>query len=365
MEKVFDVVLYIILILISLLFLRKDRLKKNQNFNFSVLYFSFIVISCSRNIGSDFNAYQNIFENIDTIPIEPIFEWIIIALKNFGFGFRTFILVTTLIPLLLIYPIFKNSKDKFLSFFIFLVFEYLFNQASIIRGFWAGCFILYAIFLYSKNKKIISFPFFLVACFSHYSSIFILILFLLKKIKMKANYFILYLIFSIFLGLVIRGYISAFINIEINDNENIPLVIKKLVYYIVYRQQFGVVYQNILHEIIMNTIHILFFIGCAFVCLTYKCNDNTFLNNTYRLLYIATIFSAFFLSIGAIDLGIRILLLCSIGINLLYSSYIHTLNGYKKINVFYCSLIYLVIFNLSLISYFTAIFDIKSPLYIG
>ncbi|HHQ4724714.1 TPA: EpsG family protein [Aeromonas veronii] len=357
MEKIVDVITYLFLCVFVL-----SLINSKNKYSFYISCFLFLIASSFRAIGSDMDAYLNIFENIDVVYVEPIFYFIISKLKGSGLGFRFFIIISTAIPLAIHFYIIKDLKNRMLCLFVFIVYSYLWNQASIIRGFFASTFIMLSFFFLSKKNVFLSGFSMVTACLSHFSSLVVFISIFLKSFSSKKVFiayvpvfFLFGLFFSNFFELVYEAYL---VNMDI-------YVINKLFYYAYLRESLKGVYHNIGHEIIITGINLLSYVISLII--TYLFFDSAtnagFYKKIHKFQSVGLLLATFFIGAGAFDIGLRILFLASPAIYILWANILS--ESTNKLNSFLLSLCFLVIFNLFLMGYFTAVYDKASPFYLG
>ena len=211
----------ILFISLILNFCIKDKYRKIL---FYGLFIFITVIGVFRNnIGADYYAYQEYFrvvtwKNIGFI--EPSFIFFTYILKYLGLSTQAlFAVYAILINLFIFLGLRYYCKDNYYiinNFFLFwcLYFIGWWNSLNLIRQILAvAIFFYYSRYLSENNFKKYSLGIICATC-AHYSSIFLLFLYPLRKIRINLKYFITALLILMFLSStgIIRDIIINIIN---------------------------------------------------------------------------------------------------------------------------------------------------------
>ena len=314
-----------------------------------------------KELGLDYEVYKNLYYDLDIIKkyqlfkeyVEPVPHMIMFLLRKINLSHRYFFLVIGGITLLLDSYIIKKRKINVLLSLFFLFYIYFFSAFSdAIRQNLAAAFLLCALYLFQQNRKIIGILFLVLSFFSHYSTIMIIPIFVVRKINWSnKKYFsliIIIFIMSFFMKLLLSYFTSL-------DESN--MIILKLNYYLVYGED-RYNYQNQLHFILLNTIVMLQVVGIIILNTIFLKNKNKldkFGKNILQISVVSSITSMLFLFLGANVIAVRIGLTFSYGLYLLISD--NYLNKREKNFV----LIYYTIYNFCVLFYYSGVHDPMSP----
>lgn len=135
-------------------------------------------------VGKDYIGYLNYFDGFTMLQIEPSFILITIFFRNFNHGFYYLIFTCTFITYFLFYRSFISDKVTYIGLGIFLLlFMPLFN--NIIRQAIAVSVFYYSVkFIHQKNFLKYFFLILIAASF-HYSAIFLLPLYFIRKLYLN------------------------------------------------------------------------------------------------------------------------------------------------------------------------------------
>lgn len=205
--------IYIIMLIVSLLFCYLSEKIKNKKAKicFQVLsIIPFLVISAIRyNVGTDYSSrYAGEFVKIRRGYIPPNLEIGYIGLVKLCLLFSKssillFVLTSAIISFSIFSMIFKYSKNKLLSIFIFFAGCFFFQSLNIVRQYIAVCMILifYQLLIDKKYKSMII-PIILAISMHTTSIISIISILLTKRIIVKPKIvFIMMLIIILFSGI--------------------------------------------------------------------------------------------------------------------------------------------------------------------
>jgi len=180
-------------------------------------------------IGLDHENYENMFINTNPINLnleffksmfdthlEPGFIMLISTIKNMSLGFNSFLFISTIIPLYLIYLVIvdKEKKLPFVSLLFFLLMNLLRGPVDTIRHFFAAALYLSALYSLSQDKHLKFNLKSVVSIFFHYSNVAIFLIrpFLKMKWTIKS-----YLVTIVTLGILaflskglLQNYLSEF-----------------------------------------------------------------------------------------------------------------------------------------------------------
>lgn len=232
-------IVYICMFIISILFTYLSTKAKNKIYKiiFQILAtLPFVVVSAIRyDVGTDyFFRYvpnYNVFVNNGTVDsLEPLFIILIRICIFFSKDYvALFIATSIIINVLIMFTIFKYSKNPVISVIIYFCASFYFQSMNLVRQFIAMAILLigYRIILLDNKKKYLYIIFVLIATLFHsMSAVFLLLLFTEKKeIKFKHCMIIIALI------LLLGGYIGHVVdfivtNTPLNEITNIAKYVK-------------------------------------------------------------------------------------------------------------------------------------------
>lgn len=194
------------------------------------------------NVGVDYNLYGTIYTNLqrqdlDNIMTQKMEKGFLIPMKYISdvcwhyqvmFVIIAFILVTSIV----IY-IYKNSDKPYLSFFFFLTSGLFFNSMCFMRQLIAAAIILYAM-RYIKNNQTFRFVVFVLFASSiHISSLIMIPIFFIAKIKMSKKVLGIYsaiILLAYLFSWEIIGFVTKYVYTiyDIESNYEVTHGIKKL-----------------------------------------------------------------------------------------------------------------------------------------
>ncbi len=147
-------------------------------------------------IGNDTGNYQRIFseaavyqgELFERTRMEPGYSILNIIFAGTGMGYNAFIFIMALVTNIAISSlIFKKSKYPMLSFLLFVLFRFFFDEMNIMRQFLSISIVLFG-FDYVEQRKFLKYLFVvLLATSIHYSAFFALILYFVYRDHFSKN----------------------------------------------------------------------------------------------------------------------------------------------------------------------------------
>lgn len=360
MLKILNVFFYVfyMLILFVLGTLKKTRNSKKIYRIFIVLMLTFFFL---KELGLDYEAYKNLYYDLNPSEkyrlfkeyVEPVPYTMMLLLRKLNLSHRYFFLFIGGLTLLLNSYLIKRKKNNILLNLFFLLYIYFFSAFSdAIRQNLAAAFLLVALYLYSKKRKVVGVITLLLSFFSHYSTIMIIPIFVVKKMKWNIKKYFFLVIITIIGSFFIRftiNYLASF-------NEN-NMIVMKLNYYLIYGEK-EYNYLNQLHFILLYAIVILEILGIIilnFIFIKKQSKLGKFEKNILQISIISSIISILFLFLGAKVIAFRIGLTFSYGLYLLISD--NYLNKREKNFIF----IFYTIYNLCVLFYYSGIHDPMSP----
>lgn len=211
----------LLILVISLIYLTYSI--KNKNFKIPLFLILTLILFAGLRFkyGYDYDNYSTIFNEISTIKdvvntvIEKGFALVILLFKKIGFGFQTFLLFIAFLSINCKIAVMKKmSVFPIVSFIIYFLIFYLYNDAEQIRHGVAIGFCFLAVYFLLENKRIIAWLLIFLAISMHYSAIFFIIVPFIYKIKMKKKSY-----FLILIGAILLSFINVFEIIDwINSN---------------------------------------------------------------------------------------------------------------------------------------------------
>ncbi len=202
-----------------------------------LLYFLFFFITVigvfRNNIGLDYFEYEKLFYNTDLKLIEPSFFMLSFLLKSLGLSSQALFAVYVIFINYFIYLgakyYFKDNYFRFNNFIIFwcLYFIGWWNSLTQIRQVLALSVIFYTSRYLIENNLTKYLIGIIGAFFIHYSSIALILVYPLKKLKINIKYFIPILIIIVIFSIsgIIRDCIIFFIN-------SLPFSVYKITAYV-------------------------------------------------------------------------------------------------------------------------------------
>ncbi|MCA1060855.1 EpsG family protein [Rossellomorea aquimaris] len=371
---------FIIFIIFILSFFEK---KLSYKIKKRILFWITLIISIicgTRVIGLDLEPYREIFNNQRMIPLnfvfiknmlasrlEPIFVILISLIKQVGLGFKTFLFISAIVPMYLVYlVILKKEKDFPLVTFLFFLLIFLFRgPVDTVRHFFAATVYLTALYSLSKGNKFNFYSMSLTSVLLHYSNIVVLLVKPLLNIKWSIlKYLTTIMTFGAlaFLGReLLIGYMSSF-------NFTNP-ILWKLQFYLLYRSE-TYHYLNGLHEILLFLMsYTIVFFNIIINLIGLKMREVIVKDNFYNLLLnsqiIGTIMVLVFSIFDASTLGLRLNFLFSIGSFFIIKQIIFNNLIKRKLIMFIFVVLFLCLYNFIIILYFGGIHDPKSPFFLG
>ena len=274
-------IIYILMMLYSLLFayLAMKVKKKNNKFIFIILaVFPIFFVSAFRyDVGTDYlyryaNDYLDFSSGVDIVNIEFLFKILMKICLCFSNDYVILFIVTSfLIIFFLVLSIYKNSKNIFLSFAVFLLGGFFFQSLNLVRQYIAIAIIIFSYKYMFNNKKKWILSIIIATLFHSVSLIFVCAILLYKK-EINIKEFIIAIAMVIILGNVV---LNLFFNIVATSNYN------NIQKYAAYFNKYGKInFSSLIPEIL---IYIYFYyisyktkkIECTDIC---KFEKNLFLN---------------------------------------------------------------------------------------
>ena len=217
-------IIYILMTLISLLFVYLSTKAKNKKIKILFEIFAsipFFIISAIRyKVGTDYTFryvgdFQNISKGIDVENLELGFKLIIKLCLIFSQNSQwLFVFTSAMITFFIMMTIFSESRNTIMSVLIFFIGGFFFQSLNMVRQFLAMAIIFFSYKYLFENKKIKYFLMAIfVAFFIHSSSIVMLILLLIKdKLVLKPIIIVPIIIIISFFGQSIMEIITPIID---------------------------------------------------------------------------------------------------------------------------------------------------------
>ena len=379
MSQIIDIFILLIFYLFSLFSaFNHERLNSNKHLVVFLWCMFISIFLAFRSIGLDLEPYRNIFESFDSNyfqlisisdifsgRIEPLFSFLIVTLKTYSLSFNWFLLISGIIPIIIVMKTLnKEVEDSFfICFSFFMLIYFLRGPVDTIRGFAAASMYLYALSSLSRKSYFKFFLKILISISLHYSAVIVFLVYPLLKIRWSLGLYILTSFIMIFLGIIISVYIS---NIEIDISSNLHPIVFKIIYYLgLYNRDAGGGYQylNTAHFVLFWLLNLSFTIIIVFntlhVLAIKKIKISSFKLILLNSQIIGTLLYFFFISLGATDLGTRILFFLSVGSFILIADVTKKGKGVNNNYIFYLILISAnIIINFS---YYAGLFNPQSP----
>jgi len=382
MEKIIQM-LFVIALMGFFVFSAGLDARKDKAFKIRLLYSSVFLISiflAFQNIGLDIEPYKSIFDGVEPSSptealsllsagnsLEPGFYLAISTMKNFGLGFNFFLFLSAIVPMFFIAKMtIAHSERPLTAFCIFILLQFLIGPVTTIRHFFAATLYIYALHLFSnaKNKKgwLIS----LISICFHYSNLsLVLTNGFAKRLKFTRSVYIATLTLSVASGYTLSLIVKT---IDLSSIQNFGGVITyKAIYYLTYMNSAnGYEYLNTLHQILLSVVHYFPLIVIIYYNIISLGESKSRVRDEFSRLnlnsqIIGTTLACFFLSFGAIDLGVRLNFLLSLGAYLQITECIYKRKGDNPTNRFLILLYALIAYNIIVILYFAGIFNPLSP----
>ncbi|MCB8564935.1 EpsG family protein [Fusobacterium ulcerans] len=363
MLKVLNVLFYLFYMFLLFFFATLKKTKNNKRFLkiFVILMLFFFFI---KELGLDYRVYQSWYYDLNILNkyrmfkehVEPIPYFFMLTLRKLNLSHRFFFLIMGGIPLLInFYIINKLKYNRLLALFFLFYINFFTGFSDAIRQNIAAAFLLLSIYLYTNNKKIKSLLIMVLSFFSHYSTIFILPILILKKIKWSIRKYIL----TILIVFICSFFIKTSLNYLEYLNTNNILLWKLKYYLLTVKTRYE--YNNFLHYILLKAMILFNCFGVVLLNIILLKRKNIFekiLKLILEISIVSSIFSLFFLFIGAETIGARISLTFSYGLYLLIPN---TFIDKKERAII---LIYYFIYNFIVMLYYAGIHDSRSPFYL-
>lgn len=361
--KVLNLMFYIIYMFLLFLGATSKKVKNNMKV-FKIFIFFMLIFIFFKEISLDYVSYKNMYTELNVTEkyewfknyLEPIPYFLMYLPKKLNLPHQFFFFNMGVIPLFINYFfIKKNSSNKLLSLFFLFCIHFFTAFGDAIRQNMAASFFLLVIYFY-KNKKNLKATFFLILSFgSHYSTILILPIFLLSKIRWNIKKYIC-MFFTIFIFALFANVFFYYLSYLNFDN---ILFLKFKHYLFAYNLNYN--YLNHLHFILHRALNFFPYFGVMFINLillkrrSYSGIDKLILNFSIASSLICTAF----IFVGAITLGTRVLITFSYGIYLLL------LKENVKKGTILIIILYYVMFNFIYVLYYSGIQNPMSPFFIS
>ncbi|MGD6968562.1 EpsG family protein [Rossellomorea vietnamensis] len=225
-------VIYYALLVISIFFSKINEHFKIliSGYKIQIIYIINVIILLavamlrSENIGKDTPHYEIYFNNIligntSDLPYEPGFYFITRTFQYFSNDFQFFLAFCSLITLIPILYVLKKENNNYfwITIFIFISTQYV-SSFSIIRGYLAMAFILFAYqFINNPAKKKMYWLFMFIALLFHYFTFIYMCLLWLSKKRIKIRYYLISLFVAGFFVIPHVGEYSRGLAINILD----------------------------------------------------------------------------------------------------------------------------------------------------
>lgn len=278
--------------------------KKNNRTRIKIFFCLIIIIQLililglrDKNLGRDLVNYRPFFEQcikyrtkiFKFSRFETGYIWLNIIIGNISRDFNVFLFVVAMLSLIPIgYIICKYSKNVFLSFIIYLAFDfYSFLFSGLRQGISFG--IVFFSYKYIREKKPIRFIVcVIIASLFHKSAIVFLPAYILSKIninkKVIINYFIIMCITFIFRTSIMRFFIEFFYdNYSVVTSDSYTYLLCSIVILI-----FGIVfYKQVLKENkLASSYYIFIMVGILFLVFTSVGTNMLRISNYYYMFII-------------------------------------------------------------------------------
>lgn len=318
-----------------LMHMRKIDIKKDRRF--LIISFIFLLLFMGlrgNNVGLDMVNYKEFFRKINgdygTLTLyqmltnggfEKGFVIYTILMSWITNSFGVYIFITTFLSLIGIYFFVRdNSKNYFLSVFIFITFGFFINVITILRQAMAISILLYSV-KYIKEKRIFPFIFCVIfAAFFHKTALIFIITYFLQYVKLTKIKVLIYLIANIIIFFFRKQIVNIFTTLLYNQ-------------YLDYGDTSGGGYKMLLF-----ILGIALFVGL----LSKKFDKNKFLNNLFlNTLLLSIPFQILSTSQGLIA---RIVFYYSTFLMALIPNVIESYQNGERKSMLLCTLIFFLIF---------------------
>jgi len=375
MDKIVSV-LAVLAVFFFLILASSVQSKMSFRLRLSTFFISLVVIQLIfsyRAIGLDLEPYRLIFENFDSkgfsligalgSGLEPGFQLIISALKNFSFGFNGFLFFASFFPLIIFGFVSYRASSPILALLLFSLLL-MFKGFDVIRQFFSASMYLLALYLLSRRFIVRSFATVLSSIFFHYSSIVSVFVFPLLRAKWPISFLFLAIFFSFFLGLFLK---HALINFDALSDTYVGW---KFNYYLKYSSHYE--FSGGLHRYlfwVVNFWFYLFSIPMVFLALIRRRSfeNDLFINIILNSCCFGIVFATFFVGAGAIVLGMRVHFGLSIGLFLVVSELLSRpmpRSLHEKL-LLPAVISWLLIPNFFIVLYNAGVHQVKSPFFIS
>ena len=360
--KVLNLTYYLVYMFLLFLGATSKKVKNNMKI-FKIFIFFMLVFIFIKELSLDYVSYKDMYKELNISEkykwfkdyLEPIPYFLMYLPKKINLPHQFFFLNMGIIPLFVNYFLIKKiSSNRLLSLFFLFLIHFFTAFGDAIRQNMAASFFLLAIYFYKDKKRVKTFFFLILSFFSHYSTILILPIFLLSKIKWNTKKYI----FMFFVVFILAFFANIFFYyLSYLDFNNI-LFLKFQRYLFAYNVDY--IYINELHLILHKAINFFPYFGVIFINLILlKVRFSDIMSKLILNFSIASsLISTAFISVGAMTLGTRVLVTFSYGVYLLL------LKENLKKGTMLIIILYYIIFNFIYILYYSGIQNPMSPFFI-
>lgn len=365
MFKVLNVIFY--LIYMFFLFYCSSFYKTKNNKRFLNIFLGLMILFFFfKELGLDYEAYKKWFYEIDILKKYKIFQnhielipyMIIYFLRKVGLPHQFFFGIMGMIPLLINFYLINNMKINKLQGLFFLFYINFFTGFSdAIRQNVAASLILLSYYYFSNCKKNRGIICIVSAFFFHYSTIFIIGIIFLLKIKWNKKKYIIAMFFIVISSFILKNGI-IYLNYLPEDN----ILFWKFKYYMLRYNNDRYNYLNEIHKFLYNTMNYLQILGIIILnilLLKYRLFFNRFQIIILKSSIISSLISLLLFFIGAKTIGLRINLTFGFGMYLLSATSIVRKKDKNVIMAYY------FLYNFIIMLYYSGVHDPKSPFYLG
>lgn len=361
--KVLNLTFYIIYMFLLFLGATSKKVKNNMKV-FKIFIFLMLIFIFFKEISLDYVSYKNMYIELNITEkyewfknyLEPIPYFLMYLPKKLNLPYQFFFFNMGVIPLFINYFfIKKNSSNKLLSLFFLFCIHFFTAFGDAIRQNMAASFFLLAIYFYKNRKNLKAFFYLILSFGSHYSTILILPILLLTKIKWNTKKYtcMFFIIFILALFTNVFFYYLSYLNFN-------NIVFLKFKHYLfAYNHNYN--YLNKLHFVLHRALNLFPYFGVILINLNLLKRHSY--SNMNKLILNFSIASSLictgFIFVGAMTLGTRVLVTFSYGIYLLL------LKENMKKGAILIIILYYIIFNFIYILYYSGIQNPMSPFFIS
>src|SRR5699024_7521164 len=181
----------------------------------------------STNLTLNYEYFINALE----FRIEPIFMILISIIKGLGFGFKTFLFISLIIPMLIVYiVVIKTEENVPITTFAFFLFIYLFS-VDLVRHFLAAALYLSALYSLAHNQKVNYYFKSVISIFAHYSNVITILLRPFLNIKWSTIKYVLTIVIVGLTGIMVKEIVFNFFSEQSFENVILIRFQNYLLYY--------------------------------------------------------------------------------------------------------------------------------------